>query len=205
MKLRTLLIASIAALVSAALVAQAQVPGVNSTLQSIFTLAYENSTMKPTYSGSGYVTTPATPTDICAVSGSATKQVRVRRVILGGIATSVGSFPIAIVKRSTANTGAAATVTEVPYDSSNAAASAVMVTYQINPTTGTLVGVLADPMVTFNNATTGISGNSYTEVRFGEFGQPIVLRGVAETLAVNGNSVTITGGLLSCTIEWTEE
>lgn len=214
MKLRySIFAAAVAALLSGLLVAQAQVPGVNSTLTSVFTLAYDNSTMKPTYSGTGYTTVVASPTDICLLNGSATKTVKVRRVILGGIATNVGSFPIAIVKRSTANSGGTpAAVTEVPYDSVNSltptvanAATAAMITYTTNPTTGTSVGVVADPMLTFNNATTGISGNSMLEYRFGQLGSPIVLRGVAQGLAVNGNAVSITGGILQCTFEWTEE
>ena len=105
MKLRTLLIASAASLVTAVLAVQAQVPGVNSTLNSVFTLAYDNSTMKPTYSASGVVTPVASATDICTLQGSATKNIRVRRVLVAGIGFAVNAEPVSIVKRSTADTG----------------------------------------------------------------------------------------------------
>lgn len=204
MRVRTLIIAALAALLSAAIVANAQV---NSTLQSVITYSGDNSTFKPTFSASAYVLVAASPTDICTLTGSATRTIRIRRVILGGIATAVSSFPIALVKRSAANTGGSiAAGTEVGYDSQLGTASAVAVSYTANPAAlGTSVGVLADPMVTFNNATTGISGGSFTEYKFGELGGPVVLRGTGQVFAVNGNAVTITGGLLSCTIEWTED
>lgn len=194
--------ASLAALLSAGSLAFAQYP----SLQAVVTYMGEAATFKQTYSGSAYAVPASTPTDICTLTGSATKTIRVRRIQLSGIATAVGSFPIAIVKRSAANTGNFLAVTEVPYDSQNAAATAVMAVYSSNPSAlGTAVGVLADPLITFNNATTGISGNTLTELRFGQLGNSITLRGVAQTLAVNGNDATIAGGLLSCMFEWTEE
>ena len=72
MNLRTKLLCGFAALLTAALAAQAQVPGVNSTLQTVFTLAYDNSTMKQTFSSSKTFVPAAAATDVCTLNGSAT-------------------------------------------------------------------------------------------------------------------------------------
>lgn len=203
---KTLLIASTAALLSAVLAIQAQVPGVNSTLNSVFTLAYDNSTMKQSFSASNVVTIASSPSDVCVLQGSATKNVRVRRVILSGNATAVGSVTVAIEKRSTAPTGGTvATPTIGPHDSSNAAGTAVMETFTANPTTlGTGVAILAEQFVFFGNLTTGVA-NGIKEFTFGQLAQPVVLRGVAQGVAVHLGGVTVAGGVLACTFEWTEE
>lgn len=208
MRLRTALLAGIAAVITTALVVQAQVPGVNSTLNAVFTLAYDNSTMKQTYSSmTQYVSNVAGgATDTCTLTGSATKTIRVRRIYFGMVATTAITDPIAIVKRSTANTGGTSSVmVPVPYDSRNAAATATVAFYTANPTTGTLVGVLADPLFSVGNLTTGGAQSFPSEFQFGRLGQPILLRGIAEVLAVNLNSFGYSGNLTTCGFEWTED
>jgi hypothetical protein len=205
MRKRTILLAALGSLAIAAIAAQAQVPGVNSALNTVFTLAYDNSTMKPTYSATGTQTVAASATDVCTLTGSATKNVRVRRVIVSGLALAVISEPVSVVKRSTATAGAtSAALTMVPYDSSNAAATAFAERWTGNGTVGTLVGVLADVYYTTGNYTTGV-GAPAQEFTFGELGQPVVLRGAAQTLAVNLSGITWASGALTCTFEWTEE
>lgn len=196
-----------ASLLTATLAVQAQVPGVNSTLATVFTLAYDNATMKQTYSASRSVDLATTPTTVCSLSGSATKQVRVRRILFSGVASAQMSEPVSIIKRSTATTtGVSALVTAVPYDSANAAGTGVAEIYTTNPTTaGTLVGQLADVLIAFANYTTGVVASAY-EFKFGELGQSVILRGVAQTLEVHLNNVTFgTGARVLCTFEWTEE
>lgn len=207
MKLRTLLTAIIASLLTAVVVSQAQVPGVNSALNTVFTLAYDNSTMKPSYSAAGLVTATASTTgDICAISGSATKTIKVRRVILGGTLGAVETIPVAFLKRSTAYAGAGVQPTVVPYDSANAAGTAVVETWATSPTAGTLVGMLADVHVTFPNTTTGIGGGGGAkEFIFGQLAQPVVLRGVAQQLGVSYSGTAINTAVVNCTFEWTEE
>lgn len=207
MKLRTLLAAGIASLLTAVVVSQAQVPGVNSTLNSVFTLAYDNSTMKPTYSASASFTTPTTNAggDTCSLYGSATKTIKVRRILVGGVGSALMTDPISVIKRSTASTTGTATLpTAVPYDSSNAAATAAAEVFTVVPTTiGTAVGTLADVYITIAGATTAVAQNQPQTLIFGQLGQPIVLRGVAQSVGVNTTGVsTFT---MSCTFEWTEE
>lgn len=207
MKYRSLIAAVVASLLTAVLVAQAQVPGVNSTLQSVFTLTYDNSTMKPTYSATALLTSQASSTDICSLSGSATKNVRVRRAIISGFSATAVSEPISIVRRSTQNTGAGAAMVKAVYDTTNsltnAANSSTVALAEIwtSPTVGTLVSQLADIYVSFGLST---SANSAYTFNFGDLGSPVVLRGVAQNIAMNLNGNVFTGSL-TCTWEWTEE
>jgi len=209
MRLRSILLSAVAAAACATLAAQAQVPGVNSTLNSVFTLAYDNSTMKPTYSASmAGIAAPNNGGDICSLYGSATKTIKVRRVILAGFSGALQTDPISIVKRSTAAVGGTLSTVDpfamISYDSSNAAASAKVEAYTTVPTTaGTLVGILADVYITLAGATTAVAQGQPYVFKFGELGQPIVLRGAAQHIDVNdGGLAAIT---LSCTFEWTEE
>lgn len=208
MNLRTKLLAAFGAIAIAGLAAQAQVPGVNSTLNSVFTLAYDNSTMKPTYSSTCYILTIAsTPTDICTLNGSASKTVKVRRVLFSALATTAVSEPVAIMKRSLHNqAGTATDPAVIPYDSNNATGTAYSTAYTANPSTlGTPVGTLVDPIFTYGNFTTGGVQTLASQVLFGTLGQPIVLRGVEEMLAVYLNGITVTSASAVVTFEWTEE
>lgn len=208
MKLRTLLAASLAALASSALVAIAQTPGVNNNFASVFTMVWEASSTKQTYSASVVQTLPATPTDVCSMTGSATKTIRVRRVIVSGVSNVVVSEPIAITRH-----GAYAALTDgqlmtkVKYDSQNGTSTLSFADYFTTAPSslaiGTLTGVLADTYVTFPNTSTGIGNGAYT-FEFGRFGSAVVLRGITQLLAVNMTGQD-GGGKLSCTFEWTEE
>lgn len=203
--MRKYLLLAAAILFTGVLATSAQVPGVNSTLNSVFTLAYDNSTMKASYSASGAFVPPASATDVCTLTGSATKNVRVRRVLLSGIADAVQTKALSVIKRSTANSGGTVgTSTTVPYDSQFAAGTAVMRVYTANPTTGTSIGIVADPLMTWGNLTTGVGGPPL-ELKFGELASPVILRGTAQVLAVNLGGTSYTTPVLSCTIEWTEE
>lgn len=205
MNLRTKLLCGIAALLTGAIVAQAQVPGVNSTLQAVFTLAYDNSTMKPTYSAfKDGIAAVSTQTDQCTLAGSATKTLKVRRIWFTNVPTTAYTEPVAIVKRSTANTGAGAALpmSLTGYDSSNSSESTNMAeNWTAAPTVGTLVGVLADYAISFAVST---GANQPALFTFGQLGQPVVLRGVAQSVSINLSGITFTG-TVGCGFEWTEE
>lgn len=206
MRMRTAILAGVLAVVTAALAAQAQVPGVNSTLNSVFTLAYDNSTMKPTYSATiAGLAAPNGGGDICSLYGSSTKTLKVRRVLVGGFGAALMTDPISVVKRSTVSSGGTATQpSAIPYDSSNGAATASKIeAFTAVPTAGTLVGVLADVYITIAGATTSVAAAPTTEIRFGQLGQPIVLRGTAQS--INVNTTGLGAFTATCTFEWTEE
>ena len=164
-----------------------------------------------TYSSTIAVLAPAaTATDIFTLTGSATRNIKVRRIVVDGIKTATSHEVVQIIKRSTANTGGTSTTpAAVPHDSTNAAATAVARAYTANPTLGTAVGTILAKRVVFKaqtpaNAQSVGAGTVFDE-RFGDANQAIILRGVNDVLAVNLNGVTLTGGSVNVTVEWSEE
>jgi hypothetical protein len=203
MKLRTVLIAATASLLTGVLAAQAQFPGVNSNLTTIWTIAWEVSSAKPTYSATVAQFSPvASASDVCTLAGSASKTIRVRRVFFNALPTTAVAEPVSFIKRSTVDTaGTSVVLTGVPYDSQSSAATAVAEYYTANGTLGTSVGVLADITRHFGVSTTVVTPFMYD---FGTYGSALVLRGAAQQLAINLSGTTYTG-TISCTFEWTEE
>lgn len=162
---------------------------------------------KYTYSATiNALAVPALATDVFTITGSATKTIRVTRVVVSGSKTTASPVLFVLLKR-TANTGGTSTTrTAVPHDSSDVAASAVVRAYTANPTTGTLVGNIETVAVFIPTATLATYFRSYEWTFGGRPGaQAIVLRGINEVFSVNLNGVTVTGGSLNIQIEWTEE
>ena len=161
---------------------------------------------KPTFSAGTIGFTPvATPTDFWTIIGSASKTVRVLRVTVTGIATAAASIGIQLIKRSSANTGGTtSTLTIAPHDSNDAAATAVVSTYSVNPTgLGTSIGLVRAK--TLNLGAAGAAG----EIVF-DFGtrnsRAVVLRGVAQALALNWNGAAVPAGtVLTIDVEFSEE
>ena len=170
---------------------------------------------KATYSAAITGLVPVTAaTDIFTLTGSATKLVKVTRIAITGSTTlaTMPILPIQLLKRSTADTSGTSTApTIVPHDSNNAAATATVLAYTANPTTGTLVGVIRNyrMMLQFTPFTATDFPISLPYVE--DFGvmrpaQPPILRGTAQVFAVNLNAIaTITGWLFDIYIEFTEE
>ena len=159
-----------------------------------------------TYSASVSGLVPAAlATDIFTITGTATKTVRITRIVVNGVQTTAGQVSISIVKRSTADTAGTSTApTRIPYDSTSAAATATVLAYTANPTLGTTVGSITNSRLFVPGAAT-TSDAQGLEVKSGDLGQQfITLRGVAEVIAVNFNGVTIAGGAVNVTVEWTE-
>lgn len=147
---------------------------------------------------------PATPTDIFTITGSATTTVRITRIFLTGTQTTAAQRDILLIKRSTANTAGTSTApTRIPLDANDAAATATVLAYTANPTLGTGIGTLYSRKMQIS--TVSLLGDTL-ELAFGaESGKCVVLRGIAQVLAVNLNSVTSAGNLFNVTVEWTEE
>lgn len=165
---------------------------------------------KTTYSAAVSGFNPAgTATDVFVIKGSATKTVRILHISLSGTTTSGGGITVnvGVIKRSVADTaGTSTTMTNVPNDSADGAATAVVQAYTANPTLGATVGNVRTARVAFPAA--GLFASSGMESGF-DFGmgpeKAVVLRGTAEQLAINLGGTTITGGILSAYVEWTEE
>jgi hypothetical protein len=158
------------------------------------------------YSATGSAFVPAaTATDIYLISGSNTKTIRIHKVSVSGTTTSGSAIKctIKLIKRSTANTGGTSvTSTIVSHDSNNATATAVAKHYTANPTVGTDAGTIRSITNSFQSS--GITKGSIDFDFVNDGGQPVILRGTGQNLAVNLNSTTITGGVISVSIEWSE-
>jgi hypothetical protein len=148
----------------------------------------------------------ASATDIFTITGSASKTVRVTRVRVSGTETTAGHATFQLIKRSTADTaGTSAAVSAVPLDSTDAAATATVLSYTANPTLGTTVGTVAASRI-FLPAPATATGEESLLFTFGDLAaKALVLRGTSQVLAVNLNGVTVTGGSLHIEVEWTEE
>ncbi len=148
----------------------------------------------------------ANATDIFMIYGSATKTIRILRIQVYATQTTAGAASIFLIKRSSANTGAGVATTKVPMDSQSPAATATVQHYTANPSAlGTTVGNI-QAYRGIVPAAASLINNPICRWDFGNRpGQAIVLRGTAEGVVVNLNSVTITGGSFIITCEWTEE
>lgn len=170
--------------------------------QGSFTVGYEKA--QRTYSATVNVAAAASATDIATITGSATATVYVTKVIISGIQTSAGQANIAVVKRSTANTaGTSTSGTPVPHDSNDAAASATVLAYTANPTLGSVVGTVRQNYQPIGVASAAVT-SAAAPYEFGDKGRPMILRGIAQVLAVNLNGVTLLGGTFDVTFEWFE-
>ena len=163
---------------------------------------------KNTYTACGsQIAGAAAMTDVCTITGSATKTIKVTRFSVSGIATAANQAVVLVIKRSAANTaGTSTTQTNVPHISTNPAATATVRTYTANPTLGTTVGnVRARRIALLAVASASVGGP--TDMLSGVLPgcQVLTLIGTAEVLAVNFNGATIAGNSLSFEIEWTEE
>lgn len=165
-----------------------------------------NDGVKTTYSASVLGHGPVlVPTDTFSIIGSATKTIRILSFFVSGTKTTAAQIDIQLIKRSTASTGGVPTeLIRVPHDSNNIGATATVQVYTVNPVPGTSVGTIKVDKLFL--PATGTATDGGTKIyEFGKLGQAIVLRGVGESLNLNLNGVTATGGSFNIGVEWTEE
>jgi len=161
---------------------------------------------KTTFSSASIAFTPAaTATDFYTIIGSASKTVRVHRITVSGLATAAATVDIQLLKRSTADSGGASSAPAItPHDSNGGpTATAVISLWSANPTLGTLVGAYRTRKLNL-----GAAGSAGTiEWRFSDTNdQALVLRGVAENLALNWNGAAVPAGTsLDIEIEFVED
>lgn len=198
------------ALLSIGAISYAQVPGVNSNFPTYFHQGWEPSTSKATFSTSVYLTPASSATDIMELVGSATKTIRIRRVLINGIATTSVNAPVLIVKRVARDDGNAAIVPITAYDTNSPTgqntATAVVEKYTANPTEPSSAAntiIIAERFVLLGNLTTATS--QFWDMFFGTQGSNIILRGTSETLAINLDTRTYAGATINVVVEWTEE
>jgi hypothetical protein len=151
----------------------------------------------------------AVPTDLITLQGSATKTIRVTRVALSGVATAAGVMQYQIIKRTAANTAGTSSSQSaaiVSYDSTSAAATAVVSLYTVIPTGLGAGRTLQGGRLYFPPLATPISNEPLARVEWGiRPAQALVLRGTTEWLAINFNGSAVpSGALVDVVIEWTE-
>lgn len=154
------------------------------------------------------VTPVATATDVLVLSGSASKIIRVTKVSVVGTATAASIYDHYVIKRTAANTGGTSTsVTAAQSDSTDNAQTGTLRLYTANPSgLGAGISVEANKTYLSASATPGAAAlpSVYT---FGlRNDKAIVLRGTAESLAINFNGQAVpSGASLYLSIEWTED
>lgn len=152
----------------------------------------------------------ASPTDIWRIQGSATRLVRVQRVVFSGVQGTAGNVgTIALKFHSVANTGGtSASITAVPADSSSRPASASLVNYTANPTIDSSALILWQPRMNISATGTTDTSGVILDMDFTQYlnCRGLVLRGVAQELAINMGGV-LPGSFASAQVSciWTEE
>lgn len=150
-----------------------------------------------------------------SIQGSATKTVRIKRILIGGVSTALSSSVFAIQKTSVLGAGGTAVApTVAKMDSGSAAASAVVQHYTTTlKAAGTPIGgPLSTMLITTGTVTTPTVALAGTpQAMFPEFGAPIgqalVLRGIAEYIEVQNVTPTnlAAGTVLTYAVEWEED
>jgi hypothetical protein len=177
--------------------------GVNPSAQVLVNPEGQDATYTATALG---FTPAATATDFISLTGSASKNVRILRVVVSGVATTGTIADLVIVKRSTADTsGTPTTLTAVPHDANDAAATGTAVSYAANPTTGSLIGNIGARKIGLVTAASNIIPQTIEYRPGNNLDQTWVLRGVAQVIALNWNGAAVpTGTSLDVEITWKE-
>ena len=159
----------------------------------------------PTYSGAVVALANTAAGDVYCITGSVTKTVKVKGIRLTATATSAITGDASIILRSSLDTGGGlASVTAVPMDSNNAAATAVVNSFTSAPTPGTAIGTIRTKKVA---ASTPANSGSTSEELFQfsvYYDQTIVLRGATQAACVNVSAFG-TGASFDIDHEHTEE
>lgn len=154
---------------------------------------------KPTYS----VTMPAQAVvagDIFQMTGSATKTVKLTRILLSANSGTAAQAHFTLVRRSSADSaGTAVALTIVPNDSGNPTVSAVVTGYSAAPTQGTTVGTLR--AFYLPAPITAGAGGGILELKFDGSAQQPTLRGTSQFFALTISA----GATIDLTVEWTED
>ncbi len=177
---------------------------------------------KTTYSSSFFGFVPFTGgTDEICISGSASKVVRVVRLVLGGTASAAVNLPTTILRRVSLDTGGtAASTTANPGITTqiasrdtgqgpNTGATAVLISYTAAPTIVDTAPVYLDSAMLVLQTTGTTIGNPSTIFDWGRDIENNVqvptLRGAAQQICVNFNGTSPGTALLNGSITWMEE
>lgn len=155
----------------------------------------------------------ATPTDVLELQGSGTKTVRVRRIIVEGVATAAGNMPLQLVRRSAADSGGgmtrtALTAMKADLGAGGATPNATAVVSLIETANPGALGTQEGGIGGAGRAQLTASGSGVAADRLvWEFDiNAIVLRGTADFLYLNMNGAALpAGAAFDITIETQED
>ncbi len=161
-----------------------------------------------TYVSSDVPFAPGTSaTDVWTMFGSGSTTVKIYYIGLSYVGTSSGQATYTLLRRSSVNSGGtSSTTTPAKMDSNNASATATVRTYTANPSSlGTSAGTINSfcmvPWWQTNNFTATHDETTDTPLfDYKLLGQPMVLRGTGEGIALNCGGTTPTGGLVAVEI-----
>lgn len=146
------------------------------------------------------------------ICGSASKIVKVHRLVIGGrIATTAAIASVILDKTSAAPTSGTKTqLTQAPMDSTNPACTANSVAlYTALGTAGASVGVLGARTGVWPILAT-VAATDVDPIYFWDFGspeevQPVTLRGTAQCIQARMGATTTNAPSLVINVKWTEE
>lgn len=150
----------------------------------------------------------AATTDIFTIFGSASKTIRVLQIGISGTVATTALYADALLQVASAapTGGTATTLTNVPYDSNDAAGTAVVKFYTATPTAASYVGKIGSQKI-FLPLTGTVTLPDQALFTFGGLpGRCPVLRGTSQGLSLSFNALTpANANSLDGFVIWTEE
>jgi hypothetical protein len=170
----------------------------------------------PTYRASANFTPTATgAVTVISVTGSATKTIRIKRILIGGVSTALGTSVLQLQRTSALGAGGTTVSPTVSkLDTGSAAATAVVSHYTSTlKAAGTGVGgPINTQLISLGTVTTPtVALAGVPQPLFPEFGAPIgqaiVLRGTSDFLEIQNVTPANLGAgtVMTYMVEWTED
>jgi hypothetical protein len=176
-----------------------------------FILVRSSEHRKATFRYAGNFTPVATPTDVLMIQGSATKTLRVKRIALGGVATSNGNMPAVLIRRSaqftTQGSAVFTAITPGKHDTNDAAATGVVSTIGTANLTsvGATAGTLAQARLFLPTTATGTPSPLVWDFATRQ-DKALILRGVTDFVFLNlAGAAVPAGGTIDFDIEIEED
>jgi hypothetical protein len=176
-----------------------------------FILVRSSEHRKATFRYAGNFTPVATPTDVLMIQGSATKTLRVKRIALGGVATSNGNMPAVLIRRSaqftTQGSAVFTAITPGKHDTNDAAATGVVSTIGTANLTsvGATAGTLAQARLFLPTTATGTPSPLVWDFATRQ-DKALILRGVTDFVFLNlAGAAVPAGGTIDFDIELEED
>lgn len=143
--------------------------------------------------------------DLAAICGNPTTTVLLTSVRVSCTQTTAGIIAINLLKRSSVDSGViATTMTSVAEDSNYTAAGSSVVIYGVNPSSGTLAGILDSTKLGCMATGTASPNDIYISPSDWKM-KPQILRGANQCVAVNlGLAAASSGASFGVTFDWLE-